>query len=172
MSVPFSMLPGGRGSLQHLPVLWIRQGRRWVGDPHEKADWICSHQTEAMMQYFSSGLGRSLGWFVQNEIYLPSSSHPIQPWKTSTTWWLIGAETLPGQGQKECDPPTFCRSLTDGLNGPHTLYSFGCFPSLSSSDSWKVWYSFAGFDMLLPEAGKAPLLLIWPSKLALRKSSM
>ena len=127
---------------------------------------------ESVIQYFSSGLGGSLGWFVQNEIYLPSSSHPIQPWKTSTLRWLIGAETLPGQGQKECDPPTFCRSLTDGLNGPHTLYSFGCFPSLSSSDSWKVWYSFAGFDMLLPEAGKAPLLLIWPSKLALRKSSV
>lgn len=121
---------------------------------------------------FQQWSGRKLG-LVCAEWNLPSFFFaPIQPWKTSTLRWLIGAETLPGQGQKECDPPTFCRSLTDGLNGPYTLYSFGCFPSLSSSDSWKVWYGFAGFDMLLPEAGKAPLLLIWPSKLALRKSSV
>ena len=77
---------------------------------------------EAMIQYFSSDLGGSLGWFVQKEIYLPSS-HPIQPWKTSTTRRLIGAETLPGQSQKECDPPTFCRSLTDGLKAGHFAFS-------------------------------------------------
>lgn len=62
-------LPGGHGSLQHPLMLWNRVGRRWVEDPREKADWICKHQTEVMIHYFSSGLGGSLGYAEWN---LPS----------------------------------------------------------------------------------------------------
>lgn len=72
------------------------------GDPHEKADWICSHQ--AMIQYFSSDLGGSLGWFVQKEIYLLSSFTPdstLEDLNHAMAYW---AETLPGQAKKRTHP--------------------------------------------------------------------
>lgn len=119
-------LPGGRCSLQHPPMLW-KSGAEEGGDPREKANWICRHQAEAMIQNFSSGLRGSLYGAEWNQFsfYLGPSSTLKDLRSMMACWGWDIARSRP----KRMWPATLYRSLTDGLTGPHNSF-VSTFPHL------------------------------------------
>lgn len=101
-----------------------------------------------------SAPGWEEAWIVWNEIYLPSTQSPGPPPKTPATGWLIGTETLPGQGQRGYDLPHFTDCWQTGLLAFTLWILLDIFPPSCSPDSRKALCGLAALDKLSVARGR------------------